>query len=435
MKAGRLLILYLVLLFLGVLHPFVLEWRPVVVPAPNFFDFRLQSLDPAVNLLLFVPFGLLVRALGLGRLGALLAALATSAGIELAQHWVAHRVAGIEDLLLNTAGGGFGALLFEHPSAARFGRFLERRPARAALLALCLAFILWSAAPPVVGAELWRWHCDAAVTTGANALGENPWPGKIHHAAIYAGAHTPDALSGRDPDWSMSREGSGVRARSMCGRILEADAFTIDLDVTMPPDRHQKPFGAIIVYAHDFSRMNMAVGHIRRELILRVKTRATPILGAFPDDERPLVIDAYGPSERHRLTITFDGVRTAAFTDGLKVSEQAMVMPAHNGQRRFWLPRGPLGAWLYAFSAALVGAAGAAGLFAPRRAFLAGVMVAVATELIQVLVFSRGLDASQLPFICLGAGLGSFCGGLRAAPIVGDDLVSGGGRSRPRRRP
>lgn len=418
MKAARLLLFYLVLLGLGVFHPFVLEWRPVVVPAPSFFDLRLEQLDPLVNLLLFLPFGLLVRRVGLSRSATVVAAFFTSAGVELGQHWVAHRVAGIEDLLLNTAGAGLGAVLFDRPVAGRIGRFLEGRRARAVLLAGASAFVLWSAAPPVVGADLWGWRCDALVTTGENALGEYPWPGHVHDAAIYAGAYAPDELD-RTPDWSLERDGSGGAAPKMCERILAAGGFTIDLDITMPPASHQKPFGAILVYAHDFSRMNLAVGHIRQELILRVKTRATPILGAFPDNEKPLVLKAYGPSERHRLTVTFDGVRTEGFTDGRRVAGKVLAMPAHNGQRRFWLPRGPLGAWLYAFSAALVVAAAAAGVFLPWGAFFTGALVAVTTELIQLVVFSRGFDWTQLPPIVLGAALGVFCCQVAASPDRG----------------
>lgn len=416
----RLLGFYLVMLALGVFHPFVADWTEVVVPAPNFFDIRFQHIDPVTNVILFLPLGVLLRRLGLSLVRAVVVSFLLSGSIELLQHWVAHRVAGIEDLLLNTAGGTLGAFFVEPLSRA--ARLFEGRAARVVSTLVLAGFVIWSAAPAVVGAELWLWHEGAVVTTASDPLGEYPWPGTVHSARLYAGAFTPHTLPAQ-PDWTDKEPRKAEP--EMCRRMVAADAFTVDVDLTMPPADHLKPWGAILVYAHDFSRMNITLGHIRQEIMLRTKTRATPILGAFPDNEKPLSIPAFAPETRHRLTISFDGKKTVGFVDGRKTYEKTLSMPLHNGQRRFWLPRSPWGAWLYAFCAALVVAAAASGL-SLRIGIAAGMSVALATELIQVVLFGRAFDLMQIPALALGAVLGA------VSCVVAAESVRGGPFSRGR---
>jgi hypothetical protein len=104
----------------------VVQLIPLHVPPVSF----------ALNIVMFVPFGLLVplllaRAGGIGRVAAL--SLAASAAIELTQLvlWLTvgnHRTVDVNDLIANTAGGVLGLL------AMRFARSLARRAPAGGLL-------------------------------------------------------------------------------------------------------------------------------------------------------------------------------------------------------------------------------------------------------------------------------------------------------------
>jgi glycopeptide antibiotics resistance protein len=68
-----------------------------------------QLLGDVLNILLFVPLGAALRLRGLSLVSAVLAALALSAGVELAQAIVVSgRTTSVDDLLLNTLGAALG---------------------------------------------------------------------------------------------------------------------------------------------------------------------------------------------------------------------------------------------------------------------------------------------------------------------------------------
>jgi VanZ family protein len=401
---ARLLVLYLVLLALGTSHPFVLE-SPEAFVASDFFDVRLESLDPFTNLLLLVPLAVLARRLGMGRARAVVASFFASLAIELGQHWVAHRVSGVEDLVLNTIGAVFGAVFADN--LARAASIFERPGPRWTLFAAVAAFVGASAAPPIVTPHLWRWSREAVAVAGSDPAGDVPWRGRVHAAALFAGAHAPDELPA--PEWSLARDGNEAIDASMCDRIVAANGVTIDLDIEMPASEPVRP-GALFMYAVDFNRLNLLVGHWHGQIRFRVKTRVTPILGSFPDNEKPLVLPAFPHGARRRLTLAFDGRAAKAYVDGRLEVDRVLPLPPHNGQRRFWLPRARWGAWLFVFSASLVVAAAAAGVLAigPSVALAAG--IGLGTEILQIYTFDRALDGPSIPFALAGAALGAFTG-------------------------
>lgn len=401
----RLLLLWGLLLYLGTLHPFTLDWRPVTVPSDSFWVPRLKGLDPAFNVLLFLPVGLVVRCAGGRWWAALLGGLFISASVELSQHFIAFRVPVFEDLVFNTAGALLG--FFAARPLLRAARALEVPTLRVPLAAAAIGLVLFSAAPPEVRPELWAFRCDAPFNLGAEASGAYAWPGTVHHAALYAGARGPEALDDA-PVWSSRRDPRGPSPEA-CASVLEAGAFTLAIALTAPLEvpPSDDPL-RIFAWSSGVQRRNVLLGQDGAALILRVATRATPLVGRGTDGDEPLRFPAPPPGASSQVVVAFspdDGLD--AWVDGQRVAHRVLPLALHNGLRFFWLPRGPLGLGLYAFSAALVSAA-VASVLGLRRAFLVGLAVAALTEVLQLVMFDRGLIPwSMLPML-LGAALGAW---------------------------
>lgn len=98
------------------------SWAQAVLRAANGAGVPLtfEVLEALANVVMFVPFGVLLVALGTRPVRAIAAALLFSGTIETVQLAIPGRVSTLQDVVLNTAGAALGALLAA--GASRLGR-------------------------------------------------------------------------------------------------------------------------------------------------------------------------------------------------------------------------------------------------------------------------------------------------------------------------
>jgi hypothetical protein len=151
---------------------------------------ELGGVDVLLNLALFVPFGVALRAAGLRGWQCIVVAFATSLGIESLQAaLVTGRDPSLSDLLTNSAGGWVGSRLHDHlPIAWRPGaRDASRLSAGAAgAWLLLLSATAWAVRPaPPAGALTVRWAPRVALA--------DSFAGRLHSVRV-RGADAPDGV-------------------------------------------------------------------------------------------------------------------------------------------------------------------------------------------------------------------------------------------------
>jgi hypothetical protein len=137
--------------------------------------------DALLNIIGYIPLGLVLGSLGSGR-GLLLAAL-VSAFAEVAQLWAVSRYPSLVDLACNIAGaciGAFAARLWPPPPLAA-----GRRIAAAALTGV--AGITAVLALPGRPSSLENWDQSAQLVIGDEVTGKRPWFGEIIELSIVPG--------------------------------------------------------------------------------------------------------------------------------------------------------------------------------------------------------------------------------------------------------
>lgn len=396
----------MVLVLLGTQHPFVLDPWPVTVPSGSFWIPRLKGLDPPFNVLMFMPLGWALRTQNKGVVAAVFAGACFSSLIEWAQHYVAFRVPVVEDIVFNALGAGLGWRLGPQLSRLRL-RFDARW--RWAVAAALTAFVLASALPPVVSAELWLWQADAQLITGREQAGNYPWKGQVQQAQLWVGTST-----GTQPDWDLHRDGEGV-FEELALQIEAAQAFVLQMKLRgAPPQTPRDDLARILVWSGGAQGCNLLVGQAMDTLVVRLRTRVTPFVGQFPDRTEPLEMPAVAPGKIAIISLRYRDGQLSAQVDDTLIQGRLRKLAAHNGVRRFWLPAGARGAWLYGFSAGLVLAAALAGLLRRRTAFAAGWGLSIITALIQVALFGPSLLVVGL----VAGALGALFGVLACAPDV-----------------
>ncbi len=205
------LCLYLGFALMGTLYPFELDPGPLVPRLPEFFQ-RLQhgpslvfTEDFLSNILLFVPFGIIVSLHFPARLrnkiwpalATVLLACLLSSLIELAQLFVRNRHSSLSDILSNTAGGLAGALivrLWPNSYSQHLESLISWKTAWQAVVALSL-FLAWVPATLPILIPDWHlpgvWATDVTFNAGNDSRLTHPWYGRLHRVAIYARALDP----------------------------------------------------------------------------------------------------------------------------------------------------------------------------------------------------------------------------------------------------
>ncbi|MFW5768403.1 MAG: VanZ family protein [Bacteroidota bacterium] len=124
-------IIYVLLVIYGSLYPWSGWAQPDFFEWQNYFNWRTSKSDIVLNILVYLPFGLLFVRAFISRLhGLWLVLLACAAGfglslgVEILQLFLPHRVTSVADLLMNTTGTFLGGLLayfvFAHASISGF---------------------------------------------------------------------------------------------------------------------------------------------------------------------------------------------------------------------------------------------------------------------------------------------------------------------------
>lgn len=215
--------------------------------------------DVLLNLILFLPLGLLARDRGWTLLRTVASLLALTAGIELTQAlWLPGRDASLGDVIANTMGGGIGWWLLPgldrllHP-AARFAR-------GAAWVALCVSTLVWvatglglraafSPAGPWVGQPLHLWPAH------------DPFPGSLQRAS-FVGIDVPN-----DPF-------SALPARS--------DSLDLVVEVTTRAnDVPARPISVLRIVDND-QQPQLTLSIQRRDLLLEYRVAASQWLLRTP---------------------------------------------------------------------------------------------------------------------------------------------------------
>ncbi len=396
----RLSLFWGVLVILGTQHPFTIDPWPVTVPSGSFWMPRLKGLDPPFNVLMFMPLGWAFHTQNRRLLSGLVAGFCFSSLIELGQHYIAFRVPVVEDVFFNTLGAGVGWWLA--PQLTRLNRRVGGRTRNLAAILLA-GFVLASALPPLVTAKLWFWQQDARLITGREQAGNYPWKGEVQRARLWVGTSTSGS-----PDWDLHRDGEGV-FEALVQRIEAEQAFVLQMNLLgSPRQRPKDDLARILVWSDGARSCNLLVGQAMDDIVVRIRTRVTPVVGQFPSRTEPLEMPALRPGQAGLVSIRYQDGKLSGQVDDRIQQGRLQYLPPHNGVRRFWLPAGHRGASLYGFSAALVLAAALAGRRRPRTAFALGWGLSIVTALIQVPLFGAGLLLTGLLAGCLGALFGVF---------------------------
>lgn len=387
----RLLLFWFLLLLLGTWHPFTLRWTPVVVPSATFFVPRLKGLDPPLNLLLFLPLGWGLRQLGLKLRSTLVLGMVCSGVAELGQHWVAFRVPVFEDLLFNTAGAGLG--WWRASDLARLFSPWARGKRRAVLVIAAASIILGSAGPPVVTPHLWLWDEAAKIGVGAERTGNYRWPGRMVGGRLNVDARTV---------WTQD-QGEGTFSEA-ARAVLAANRFVLSSTLTWAPMVPADDVARIWVWSSGVQRRNVLVGQDGADLVVRISTRVTPLMGRHPDGREVLRISNVPPGT-YPLELRYTGEGAQVRLGEFGAATDFGLYP-HNGVRRFLLPPNRLGHTLYLFGAALVLAA-ALGRYGFRVAVGGAVLGAGVAEFWQGILF-LAFSPLLLSAALLGALLGAW---------------------------
>lgn len=176
------------------LYPF--DFQHLDRLATPFFFFERYSatdlLEPAANVLLFLPLGFVIARLWTGpraaRTGAIALALLLSAGlslsIEVLQVALPSRHASYRDVVMNSLGGFSGGLTFRiwalqtRRAQARLSHRRLLGTSALYYMTVCL-LILWLGRP----ATLWNlhtWDPTYPLLVGNEATGDRPWAGTVH---------------------------------------------------------------------------------------------------------------------------------------------------------------------------------------------------------------------------------------------------------------
>jgi len=136
---GTGLLVYFAYLFAVTMAPFDFQWSDSIIPRPSPSS-DLSRYDFAANLLLFLPFGLLMRGLRAGRpfpfVVILLSAAGVSGAIEMVQSFLPARYASPHDIAINVVSAALGFFLADHALERGWADRMVRHHVKIAAIAL-----------------------------------------------------------------------------------------------------------------------------------------------------------------------------------------------------------------------------------------------------------------------------------------------------------
>lgn len=196
------LLIYLFSLGVLTLAPFDFSMTPMT--GRSWIAGRRMIADAVLNILGFVPLGLLLHffakpdARSLQRKWMWTAGIAAivSLSIETGQLFLPARVSSPADLVTNTLGGGLGFWLAHFLQHRRWIVRLKRHQRRLTLFGLALyigglvSFFLWAASPQT----LKGWDPSYPLLVGNEASLDRPWLGRIYFLALFPRALTAEEV-------------------------------------------------------------------------------------------------------------------------------------------------------------------------------------------------------------------------------------------------
>lgn len=362
-----LLVLSVVVILVATLFPFDLH-----VPAGRSWSDAFGELGPepfewwalvdgAINVALFVPFGVAVARLA-GRwrsasgssLAVVIVALAAGAGasfaIEMTQGLALARHPSLNDVTANAFGAVGGALvvigvgptverwLGSARSALRV--VLLRRPAP-----LCIGWMVVVTAIALSSPLLTRpsgWDESYPMLLGDERGGGRPWSGDIE-SVRFVGRALTDAEVRRvmaDPPVRFVPGPNPELVRA----VERSSGFTLVLVVT-PADLAQTGPARIFSISDGLWRRNLTVGQAGRDLAVRIRT---PVTGADGTSPEIIVPDVFSARRPHRLAVRYDGVTLEVGLDddltahrvtlGPAIASAVLVFPARTQRLRLGTP-------------------------------------------------------------------------------------------------
>lgn len=283
------------------------------------------GVDVVLNVLLFVPFGVGLRVLGLRPLHAMLVGLAATLAIELLQTWVVPgRDASLGDIVTNglgtaigvAVGGAWRTLLFPARRAAR--TLMGAWGALALLSLLASAMLLRPAATRGIYYGQW-----------APELGHfDTFRGRLLHAAINGDTF---------PRW-MSRYPERIAA-GMDRRRLHVTALVV-------PGAPTSRIAPIVSIFDDIEEELLVLGQEGRDLVFRFRTRVrglrlrnpgVRLVGAFPAAGA-----AAGPADTLRVSAMIEGTRVRLLARGPSGTATHETTIPHAGWWSFAAPFEPI---------------------------------------------------------------------------------------------
>lgn len=313
--------------------------------------------DVLNNLLLFLPFGILLAAAVSGRprmfviVG--LAGTALACAIEVAQLFLPARTASLIDVVANLGGALLGALCLW--CAERWAA--SRRTLVVGTLAY-LAVALALAAQVQTAARLDSWDAGYRLLIGNEHNGMHPWAGTVEDLRVAAVGLAPveaqamlegrpvqaferalvldyplggqlSERAGRTPDLvrRATEQGSYLRSAepvaAAIAAIKEADAFTLSATVT-PAAGDQRGPARIISLSYNNSLRNLTIGQQGDAVVVRLRTASNGPNGTLQQLRAPGLLAA---GEPRRLLLTYEGARLALYADGVDTPWELEIVP------------------------------------------------------------------------------------------------------------
>jgi hypothetical protein len=331
----------------------------------------LAGLDMLFNVLLFIPFGIGLRLLGISRMKSVAIAAVLSGAVELLQAGVIlGRFSNARDVLMNTLGALLGVLLADgwrrlaFPSEAEARRLAVLSAACWLLLSGGEAALLGRAFLPTIWFGQWA--------------PEGVFPATFSGRVLDVGVNSLDLRGGRLPN--------ADRVRS----ALLADRWTLTVDATTgtpTPD-----LCSVFSIFDGEEREMLVVGQQGIDLLARYRTRAAAMGLRSPSIILPGAF-ALPPGEPIRISMSFDrGVISLTAAASTKtVSREVWVSPSWGWRlvMPFDIPGGPLSrVWSCLWTAALLIPIGfwmGRGIGAFKVVVLGGLLLFVGTGLTPLL--------------------------------------------------
>lgn len=337
-----------------------------------------DTLDIALNVILFLPLGLMLAQRNSSWARIIAPAAMFSFAIEFAQAFSPERSSSVWDVLANTSGAALGAYLLRtlgpwfaaHP----WERILQRvrQPLMtSAILGLLAGALVLGGALLQRGARLANWTERYPIHLANEAQADRPWKGQIFRAELSdrglawheltaftrsGETSAPNLLkipspagalvsqcggceplefrphSGANPPWWTSDHAPAsiaLRIHASQQFTLRVTCSTADLDQTGP--------ARIVSYSHDDDLQNFLLGQEGRDLVVRVRT---PLLG-MDGRTLPLVIpDAFTAANQPvDVVITFrDGYLYTALS-GVDAVRSISLHPSVQVASYYRLPK------------------------------------------------------------------------------------------------